>query len=81
MLTSAAEKQISKEEDNNPLTLSSTERVSAIIPTSNAAGLIRYYFGLLPLSQEAVLVRWLILIVTTAVFIMLTSAKAKWRET
>ena len=55
--------------------------VSAIIPTSNAAGLIRYYFGLLPLTQEAVLIRWLILIATTVVFIVLTSAKAKWRET
>jgi len=55
--------------------------VSMIIPTSNAAGLIRYYFGLLPLTREAVVVRWLILIVTTVVFIVLTSVKAKWRET
>jgi len=55
--------------------------VSVIIPTSNAAGLIRYYFGLLPLTQEALMVRWLILIVTTVTFIVLTSVKAKWRET
>jgi len=55
--------------------------ISVIIPTSNAAGLIRYYFGLLPLTQEAVIVRWLVLVVTTAVFIIVTSVKAKWRET
>jgi len=55
--------------------------VSVIIPTSNAAGLIRYYFGLLPLTQEAHIIRWLILIATTAVFVVLTSVKAKWRET
>jgi len=55
--------------------------ISVIIPTSNAAGLIRYYFGLLPLTQEAVIVRWLVLVVTTAVFILMTSVKAKWRET
>jgi ABC-type multidrug transport system permease subunit len=54
--------------------------ISTIIPTSNAAGLIRYYFGLLPLTQETVIIRWLILIATTAAFIVLTSAKAKWRE-
>jgi ABC-type multidrug transport system permease subunit len=61
--------------------LGSLSWISVILPTSNAAGLIRYYFGLLPLTQEAVLIRWLILIVTTAAFVVLTSAKAKWRET
>lgn len=61
--------------------LGSLSWISVAIPTSNAAGLIRYYFGLLPLTQEAVIVRWLVLIVTTVVFIVLTSVKAKWRET
>jgi ABC-type multidrug transport system permease subunit len=55
--------------------------VSVVIPTSNAAGLVRYYFGLLPLTQETLIIRWLILIVTTAVFVTLTSVKTKWRET
>jgi len=55
--------------------------ISVIIPTSNAAGLIRYYFGLLPLTQETVVIRWLVLIVATVAFIVLTSVKAKWRET
>ena len=53
---------------------------SVIIPTSNVAGLIRSYMGLLPLSMETTIVRWLILIITTTVFITLTSFKAKWRE-
>jgi len=52
-----------------------------LIPTSNAASLIRAYMGLLPLSPETIMVRWLILIVTTVVFVTLTSLKAKWRET
>jgi ABC-type multidrug transport system permease subunit len=55
--------------------------ISVLIPTSNVAGLIRAYMGLLPLSTETVLVRWLILIATTVVFVVLTSLKAKWRET
>jgi len=55
--------------------------ISALIPTSNVAGLIRAYMGLLPLSSETIIVRWLTLIVTTIVFVGLTSAKARWRET
>jgi len=55
--------------------------ISMLIPTSNVAGLIRAYMGLLPLSAETIMVRWLILVVTTIVFVILTSMKARWRET
>jgi len=61
--------------------LGSLSWISALIPTSNVAGLIRAYMGLLPLSAETILTRWLILIVTTVLFVVLTSVKAKWRET
>jgi ABC-type multidrug transport system permease subunit len=54
--------------------------ISVLIPTSNVAGLVRAYMGLLPLSAEAIMVRWLILIVTTVAFIVLTSLKSRWRE-
>lgn len=55
--------------------------VSSVIPTSNAASIIRAYLGLSTLPTGAVLVRWLILIVTTLMFVALTALKAKWRET
>jgi ABC-type multidrug transport system permease subunit len=55
--------------------------ISSLIPTSNAASIIRAYLGLSTLPTEAVLVRWLILIVTTTLFIALTALKARWRET
>ena len=55
--------------------------ISSIIPTSNAASLIRAYLGLSTLPTEAILVRWLILIVTTTLFVALTAIKARWRET
>jgi ABC-type multidrug transport system permease subunit len=61
--------------------LGSLSWISALIPTSNAAGLIRAYMGLLPLSAQIIMVRWLILIITTVVFVVLTSVKARWRET
>jgi ABC-type multidrug transport system permease subunit len=55
--------------------------VSVLVPTSNVAGLIRAYLGLLPLSAETTAIRWLVLIATTVVFVVLTSVKARWRET
>ena len=55
--------------------------LSMVFPTSNVAGLIRYYAGTLPLTMEAVLIRWLILVATVAVSIVVVSFKAKWRET
>jgi ABC-type multidrug transport system permease subunit len=54
--------------------------ISIIIPTSNVAGLMRSYMGLLPLSMEIVVIRWLVLAVTTVVFVVLSSLKARWRE-
>ncbi len=61
--------------------LGSLSWLSIVFPTSNVAGLIRHYMGLLPLSMEMVIVRWTVLIVMTIVFMALTSLKAKWRET
>jgi len=55
--------------------------ISVLIPTSNAAGLVRSYMGLLPLSTETIIIRWLILVATTVAFVVLTSVKARWRET
>lgn len=54
--------------------------LSIVIPTSNVAGLIRAYLGLLDLSPEMIAIRWLVLIVTTMVFVALTGVKARWRE-
>jgi ABC-type multidrug transport system permease subunit len=60
--------------------LGSLSWISVIIPTSNVAGLIRSYMGLLPLSAEFSIVRWAVLVITTLAFVMLTFAKARWRE-
>ena len=54
--------------------------ISVLIPTSNAAGLIRAYMGLIPLSAEELVIRWVVLVATTVVFVLLTSLKARWRE-
>lgn len=54
--------------------------ISTIFPTSNAASLIRVYSGSLSLPLEMIIARWLILILSTAVFAVITVAKAKWRE-
>jgi ABC-type multidrug transport system permease subunit len=55
--------------------------LSVVFPTSNAAGLIRYYAGTMPLPIEAVLIRWLVLAATVVVSIVVVSFKARWRET
>ena len=60
--------------------LGSLSWISIIIPTSNVAGLMRSYLGLLPLSMEIVVIRWLVLAATTVVFVALASLKARWRE-
>jgi len=54
--------------------------ISAVFPTSNAVSLIRVYSGKLSLPFEVVIVRWLILILTTIVSIAITTFKARWRE-
>jgi ABC-type multidrug transport system permease subunit len=55
--------------------------ISYLVPTSNAAALIRGYSGLSDMSMESAMLRWLILGVTTVIFTALTALKAKWRET
>jgi ABC-type multidrug transport system permease subunit len=60
--------------------LGSLSWISIIIPTSNVAGLIRSYMGLLPLSTDTILVRWAVLIAMTVSFIVLASVKSRWRE-
>ncbi len=60
--------------------LGSFSWIAVLFPTSNAAGLIRFYSGSLNLPFEMAVARWLILIITTAVFAIITAFKAKWRE-
>jgi ABC-type multidrug transport system permease subunit len=60
--------------------LGTSSWIAAIFPTSNAASLIRVYSGLLQLPQEIIIVRWVILIATTLVSIVIVSRKARWRE-
>lgn len=60
--------------------LGSYRWISMVFPTSNAAGLIRFYAGLTQLSAETVLLRWLILAATVVVSIIIVSFKARWRE-
>jgi len=54
--------------------------VAAIFPTSNAVSLIRFYSDKLSLPIVVVIIRWLILILTTIVSIAITTYKARWRE-
>ena len=54
--------------------------ISIVFPTSNAAGLIRFYAGLTQIPPETVLLRWLILAATVVVSVVILSFKARWRE-
>jgi ABC-2 type transport system permease protein len=54
--------------------------ISMVFPTSNAAGLIRFYAGITQISAEMVLLRWLILAATVIVSVVILSFKAKWRD-
>lgn len=54
--------------------------ISIVFPTSNAAGLIRNYAGLAPLSFDMALLRWLVLIGTTIVSLLAVMLKTRWRE-
>ncbi len=60
--------------------LGSLSWVSIMVPTSNAAGLIRSHMGLLPMSTETIIIRWMVLIGMTLIFTVLTIMKARWRE-
>lgn len=55
--------------------------IAIAFPTSNAAGLVRAYSGLVAYSQEIVLIRWIALLAMMAISIFLVTFKAKWRET
>lgn len=54
--------------------------IAVIFPTSNTAGLIRAYSGLAAFSHEMILARWLVLLATMVVSMLLVAFKAKWRE-
>lgn len=54
--------------------------VSVIFPTSNTASLIRFYSGISQLTQDSVLIRWIVLIMTVIAAIIIVAFKAKWRE-
>jgi ABC-2 type transport system permease protein len=54
--------------------------ISMVFPTSNAASLIRFYAGLTELPANTVLLRWLILVATVVISIVIVSFKARWRE-
>lgn len=55
--------------------------LSIVLPTSNAAGLIRYYAGTMTLPTSMLFIRWLILAATVVGSIVIVSFKARWRET
>jgi len=55
--------------------------VSYLTPTSNAASLIRAYLNLSRSSVQGVIADWAALLLTTLIFIVLASMKARWRET
>lgn len=61
--------------------LGSLSWISAIIPTSNAASLVRYYTGLASLSTGDLLLRWGILVLMSLLFTALVAVKVRWRET
>lgn len=54
--------------------------IAVLFPTSNAAGLVRAYSGLISLPQEMILIRWLVLLTMIIISIFLVTFKAKWRE-
>jgi ABC-type multidrug transport system permease subunit len=54
--------------------------IAMLFPTSNAAGLVRFYSGSLNASTIAIAVRWLILVLTAIACSVLTIMKARWRE-
>jgi ABC-type multidrug transport system permease subunit len=55
--------------------------LSIVLPTSNTAGLVRYYAGSMPLPMNMVLIRWLALAATVVASMIIVSFKARWRET
>jgi ABC-type multidrug transport system permease subunit len=54
--------------------------LAIIFPTSNAAELIRSYAGISPLAPEMALLRWVVLLVTMSVALLLVAVRSRWRE-
>ena len=54
--------------------------IAMLFPTSNAAGLVRFYSGSLDASMISIAIRWLILVLTAIACAALTITKARWRE-
>jgi ABC-type multidrug transport system permease subunit len=54
--------------------------VSFIFPTSNAAAIIRYSTGAVPMDINALTLHWVVLIVTVVVFTIIVLKKSRWRE-
>ncbi len=54
--------------------------ISFIFPTSNAAAIIRYSTGMVPMDVTAMAIHWIILLVTVVIFAVIVVKKARWRE-
>jgi ABC-type multidrug transport system permease subunit len=55
--------------------------ISYLTPTSNTASLIRAYLNFSASSFQSIMADWTALMLTTVIFIILASMKARWRET
>ena len=60
--------------------LGSLSWIVYLLPTSNAAAIIRYSTGITAWNANAVILHWLALIVTVIIFSILVVKKARWRE-
>jgi ABC-type multidrug transport system permease subunit len=54
--------------------------ISFILPTSNAAAIIRYSTGTVPMDVNALTLHWVLLIVTVIIFTVIVLKKSRWRE-
>jgi ABC-type multidrug transport system permease subunit len=54
--------------------------ISYIMPTSNAAAIIRYSTGVVPMDVGALALHWIVLLVTVVIFGLLVIKKSRWRE-
>ena len=54
--------------------------ISYLLPTTNAAAIIRFDTGLTPWDGGAYMLHWLFMFITVAIFSVLVVRKARWRE-
>ena len=54
--------------------------ISFIFPTSNAAAIIRYSTGAVPMDANALALHWIVLVVTVVIFAIIVLKKSRWRE-